>query len=277
MINGLSSRTTLRNGVTMPWFGLGVFKVSEGSDVQQAIHTAFDVGYRSIDTAAMYGNEAGVGRAVADSKLPREEIFVTTKLWNDDHGYGAALRAFEASMAKLKLEYLDLYLIHWPLPRKNLYRETWKALERLYREGRVRAIGVSNFREHHLESLMSDCEVAPMVNQVEYHPRLTQEPLHTYCREHGIQLEAWSPLMRAKIFDNPTLREIADRHKKSVAQVVLRWDLQNGVVTIPKSVNPSRIASNAQVFDFELSAEEMARISALNTDTRIGPDPDELN
>ena len=277
MITDLSSTTTLHNGVNMPWFGLGVFKMPEGADVEQAIHTAFEVGYRGVDTAAMYGNETGVGRAVAESNLAREDVFVTTKLWNDDHGYDAALQAFDASMAKLGLDYLDLYLIHWPLPRKGLYRETWKALERLYREGRVRAIGVSNFTEDHLARLMDDCEFKPMVNQVEYHPRLTQEPLHRYCREHGIQLEAWSPLMRAKIFDNPTLREIAEKHGKNVAQVVLRWDLQNGVVTIPKSVNPSRIASNAQVFDFELSVEEMSRISELNTDTRIGPDPDELN
>ena len=277
MIDGLTSTTALHNGVTMPWLGLGVYKVSDGADVEQAVHAALEVGYRSVDTATFYGNEAGVGRAIADSSLSREEIFVTSKLWNDDHGYDAALRAFDASMAKLGFEYLDLYLIHWPLPRKDLYRETWKALERLYRDGRVRAIGVSNFTEHHLDRLMTECEVKPMVNQVEYHPRLTQESLLGYCKEHEIQLEAWSPLMRAKIFDNPTLREIAERHEKSVAQVVLRWDLQNGVVTIPKSVNPSRIASNAQVFDFELSTEDMARISELNTDTRIGPDPEELN
>ncbi|MFP4643755.1 MAG: aldo/keto reductase [Spirochaetales bacterium] len=277
MIDGLTSTTTLHNQVEMPWFGLGVFKVSEGADVERAVQAALEVGYRSIDTAAFYGNEAGVGRAIADSDLSRDDIFVTSKVWNDHQGYDAALRAFDASMAKLNFEYLDLYLIHWPLPRRDLYRETWKALERLYHDGRVRAIGVSNFTERHLERLLSDCEVKPMVNQVEYHPRLTQESLHRYCRERGIQLEAWSPLMRAKIFDNPTLREIAERHEKSVAQVVLRWDLQNGVVTIPKSVNPSRIASNAQVFDFELSSEDMARISALNTDTRVGPDPDELN
>lgn len=276
-MNGLSATTTLHNGVNMPWVGLGVFKVSEGVDVEQAVQTALEVGYRSIDTAAMYGNEAGVGRAVANSEISRDEIFVTTKLWNDDHGYDAALRAFDASMAKLGLEYLDLYLIHWPLPRKDLYRETWKALERLYREGRVRAIGVSNFTEDHLARLMSDCECTPMVNQVEYHPRLTQESLHRYCRTHEIQLEAWSPLMRAKVFDNPTLREIAEKHERSVSQVVLRWDLQNGVVTIPKSVHPSRIASNAQVFDFELSDEDMARISGLNTGTRVGPHPDDLN
>jgi len=275
-MNGLTSCTTLHNGVKMPWLGLGVFKVQEGEEVVNAVKTAIEVGYRSIDTAAIYKNEEGVGRAIAESHVPREDLFITSKVWNKDQGYESTLAAFDDSLKKLGLDYLDLYLIHWPQPSKGLFVETWKALEKLYKEGRVRAIGVSNFKESHLEQLLSECEIKPMVNQVEYHPKLTQKSLHEFCKKHDIQLEAWSPLMQGQLLNEPTLVEIANKYGKSTAQVIIRWDLQNEVVTIPKSITPHRIQENANVFDFELTDEEMNQISALNEDKRVGPDPDEF-
>ncbi|XQY93899.1 aldo/keto reductase [Metabacillus sp. HB246100] len=273
----LQSTTTLHNGVKMPWFGLGVFKVEDGQDVVNSVTAAIENGYRSIDTAAIYGNEEGVGKAIADCNVPREELFITTKVWNSEQGYDSTLAAFEESMNKLGLDYLDLYLIHWPVAEYGLYVDTWKALEKLYKDGRVRAIGVSNFQEHHLQDLIDRCEIVPMVNQVEYHPRLTQTKLHNFCKEHHIQLEAWSPLMQGGLLDDPTLTEIAQKYNKSTAQVILRWDLQNEVVTIPKSVKSHRIVENANIFDFELSNDEMDRIHALNQDKRVGPNPDEFN
>ncbi|MDQ0230023.1 aldo/keto reductase [Metabacillus malikii] len=276
-MDNLQSTTTLHNGVKMPWFGLGVFKVEEGNEVINSVKTAIELGYKSIDTAAVYGNEDGVGKAIAESNVPREELFITTKLWNSNQGYESTLQAFEESMNKLKLDYLDLYLIHWPVPELNKYKESWKALEKLYKDGRVRAIGVSNFKEHHLKDLMADCEIKPMVNQVEYHPRLTQSSLHSFCKENQIQLEAWSPLMQGQLIDHPTLQEIADKYNKSTAQVILRWDIQNEVVTIPKSVKPHRIKENANIFDFELNSEDMEKINSLNENHRVGPDPDDMN
>jgi diketogulonate reductase-like aldo/keto reductase len=273
----LKSCTTLHNGVKMPRFGLGVFQVEDGEEVIQSIKSALDIGYRSIDTASLYGNEKGVGQAIAESNIPREELFITTKVWNSEQGYESTLASFESSMKKLGLEYLDLFLIHWPAPALGKYKETWKALEKLYKDGRVRAIGVSNFKEHHLDDILSDCEIKPMVNQVEYHPLLTQEPLHAYCKKHQIQLEAWSPLKQGHVLGLPTIVELAEKYKKSPAQIVLRWDFQNEVVTIPKSVKKHRIAENADIFDFELSQEDMDRISSLNEDMRNGPDPDEFN
>ncbi|WP_202079564.1 aldo/keto reductase [Caldalkalibacillus salinus] len=258
----------------MPRFGLGVFKVQDGDEVVQSVKAALDTGYRSIDTAAVYKNEEGVGQALAETDVPREEIFVTTKLWNSEQGYDSTLKAFDESLKKLGLDYVDLYLIHWPLPKKGKFKETWQAFEKLYEEGRVRAIGVSNFNAHHLEELMEDCKVKPMVNQVEFHPKLTQQKVHEFCKQHQIQLEAWSPLMQGQLLDNPTIVEIANKHDKSPAQVILRWDLQNEVVTIPKSIKPHRIKENADIFDFELSQEDMDKISALNEDQRVGPDPD---
>jgi len=275
-MNGLTSFTTLHNGVKMPWLGLGVFKVQEGEEVVNAVKTAIEVGYRSIDTAAIYKNEEGVGRAIAESHVPREDLFITSKVWNKDQGYESTLAAFDDSLKKLGLDYLDLYLIHWPQPSKGLFVETWKALEKLYKDGRVRAIGVSNFKETHLEQLLSECEIKPMVNQVEYHPKLTQKSLHEFCKKHDIQLEAWSPLMQGQLLNEPTLVEIANKYGKSTAQVIIRWDLQNEVVTIPKSITPHRIQENANVFDFELTEDEMNQISALNEDKRVGPDPDEF-
>lgn len=276
-MKNLQSTTTLHNGVKMPWFGLGVFKMEEGVEAVSSVKTAIELGYRSIDTAAIYRNEEGVGQAIREVNVPREELFITTKVWNSNQGYEKTLAAFEESMTKLGLEYLDLYLIHWPLPKIGKYKETWKALEELYKAGKVRAIGVSNFQVSHLKDLMEDCEVVPMVNQVEYHPRLTQTELHEFCKQHNIQLEAWSPLMQGALLNDPTLGEIGQKYGKSVAQVILRWDLQNEVVTIPKSVKPERMKENADIFDFELTEEEMALINGLNEDRRVGPNPDEFN
>ncbi|MGZ4032377.1 MAG: aldo/keto reductase [Tumebacillaceae bacterium] len=279
MINNLQSTTTLHNGVKMPWFGLGVFKVEEGTEAVDAVKTAIQNGYRSIDTAAIYGNETGVGQGIregmAASGVTREELFVTSKVWNADLGYESTIRAYETSLEKLGLEYLDLYLIHWP--KAGLYKEAWRAMETLYKEGRVKAIGVSNFQIHHLNDLMNDSEIKPMINQVEFHPRLTQKELHAFCKEQGIQLEAWSPLMQGQLLDQPDLQVIATKYGKSIAQVILRWDLQHGVVTIPKSIKEHRIVENATIFDFELSQEEMARIDSLNENHRVGPDPDNFD
>ncbi|GGD90856.1 aldo/keto reductase [Paenibacillus nasutitermitis] len=279
MMKSLQSTTTLHNGIQMPWFGLGVFKVEEGAELVNAVRTAIVNGYRSIDTAAIYGNEQGVGQGIreglAETGLTREDIFVTSKVWNADHGYDAARAAYETSLNKLGLDYLDLYLIHWPV--KGKYKETWRALESLYREGRVKAIGVSNFQIHHLDDLMGDAQVKPMVNQVELHPYLIQEDLLAYSKRQGIQLEAWSPLMQGQLLDHPLLQEIAGKHEKSVAQIILRWDLQRGIVTIPKSTKEHRISGNADVFDFELTDSEMARISGLNQNRRVGPNPDNFD
>ncbi len=275
MPKSLSERTRLNNGVEMPWFGLGVYKAEEGDEVVRSVRTALDHGYRLIDTAAFYRNEEGVGKAIRESGIPREEIFVTTKVWNDQQGYPSTLRAFEESRKKLGLDWIDLYLIHWPV--KGKYLETWKALEHLVHNGRVRAIGVCNFQVHHLEDLMGNCEIIPAVNQVEFHPRLTQKELLAFCNQNQIRMEAWAPLMRGKILDHETIVTIAEKHEKKPAQVILRWDLQHGVITIPKSVRKERIQSNADVFDFELTPEEMKRIDALNRDERTGPDPDNFN
>lgn len=277
MAQNLQSTTTLHNGVKMPYLGLGVFKVEDGEEVVNSVKAALEIGYKSIDTAAIYGNEEGVGKAIAEANIPRDELFITTKVWNSKQGYESTLAAFEESMEKLGLDYLDLYLIHWPVPEQGKYLDTWKALEKLYKDGRIRAIGVSNFKIHHLEDIIENCEVKPMVNQVEYHPRLNQKELHEFCKKSQIQLEAWSPLMQGKLLDEPALVEIASKYNKSTAQVILRWDLQNDVITIPKSVKPHRIAENADIFDFELSQDDMEKINALNQDKRIGPDPDEFN
>ncbi|MGG2094655.1 aldo/keto reductase [Bacillus sp. S13(2024)] len=279
MMKHLQDKTTLHNGVQMPWFGIGVFKVEEGPELVNAVKTAITHGYRSIDTAAIYGNEEGVGQGIREgiqqANISREDIFVTSKVWNADLGYESTIAAYETSLDKLGLEYLDLYLIHWPVEGK--YKEAWRALETLYKEGRVKAIGVSNFQIHHLEDLMKDAEIKPMVNQVEYHPRLTQKELQAFCQEHNIQLEAWSPLMQGQLLNHEVLQEIANNYNKSVAQVILRWDLQNGVITIPKSTKEHRIVENADVFDFELKEEDMKRIDDLNEDHRVGPDPDNFD
>ncbi|MBY6037762.1 aldo/keto reductase [Fictibacillus nanhaiensis] len=273
MVSSIHDRAVLHNGVHMPWLGLGVYKAEDGDEVIQSIKWALDAGYRSIDTASLYDNEAGVGQAIRETNVPREDLFITTKVWNTDQGYEKTLAAFDASLERLGLEYVDLYLVHWPVPGK--YKETWRALEKIYYDGKAKAIGVSNFKQHHLEDLIAEAQIKPMVNQVEYHPRLTQEELITYCKEQGIQVEAWRPLLKGEIFEEPTLVELAKKHNKSVAQIILRWDIQNGVVTIPKSVTKHRIEENGHIFDFELTAEDMSRISALNQDKRNGADPDD--
>jgi len=274
-MENLQSTTTLANGVKMPWLGLGVYKVEDGQEVVDSVKYAIKAGYKSIDTAKIYENEEGVGQAIKESGVSREELFVTSKVWNADQGYDTTLQAFETSLNKLGLEYLDLYLIHWPVQGK--YKDTWKALEKLYKDGKIRAIGVSNFQVHHLEDLIADAEVKPMVNQIEFHPLLTQTEVREYCKKKGIQVEAWSPLAQGELLDNEVLTQIAEKHGKSTAQVILRWDLQNEVVTIPKSTKEHRIIQNADVFDFELNAEEVEKINALNQNHRVGPDPDNFD
>lgn len=259
----------------MPYFGLGVFKVQEGDELQQAVKYALSTGYKHIDTASLYGNERGVGQAIKESGVPRKDIFVTSKIWNSDQGYANTLRAFDVSMKLLDFEYLDLYLVHWPV--KGKYIETWKALEQIYAEGRVRAIGVSNFLRHHLEYLLAHCKIVPMVNQMEFHPRLVQQELIDFCHSHSIQYEAWSPLMQGKIFNIKELHTLAAKYKKDIAQLVLRWNLQKGVVTIPKSINRERIISNAQIFDFEITPKDMKAIDHLDKNERVGADPDNFN
>ncbi|WP_276539759.1 aldo/keto reductase [Paenibacillus polysaccharolyticus] len=267
--------TTLNNGVKMPWLGFGVFKVKDGDEVVSAVKTAIEAGYRSIDTAKVYNNESGVAQGIRESGIAREDLFITTKVWNSDQGYESTLAAFEESMQRLELEYLDLYLIHWPV--KGKYKDTWRALEKLYKEGRVRAIGVSNFQTHHLEDLLMDATIKPAVNQVELHPLLTQKELRDYCSTHEIQIEAWSPLGQGNLMEHPLLQDIAAKYGKSPAQVILRWDLQNGIVTIPKSVTPERIHANTELYDFELTAEEIEQINGLNENKRFGSDPDNFN
>ncbi len=272
MAKHIKDKTVLANGVEMPWLGLGVWKARLGGEVENAVKAALETGYRSIDTAAVYKNEEGVGKALAETEVPREELFITTKVWNDDQGYETTLKAFEESRKKLGLEYIDLYLIHWP--KKGKYKDTWKAMEKLYKEGLVRAIGVSNFHVHHLKDLISDAEVKPMVDQVEFHPYLTQKELLAYCKEEKIQMEAWSPLMQGEFIRVDLLKELAKKYGKTPSQIILRWDLQHEVVTIPKSVKEHRIQENADLYDFELSQEDMERIDALHKNYRFGPDPD---
>ncbi|MDX3451407.1 aldo/keto reductase [Streptomyces sp. ME02-8801-2C] len=263
----------LNNGVEMPQLGYGVWQVPD-DEAEQAVATALETGYRSIDTAAIYGNEEGTGKAIAASGLPREELFVTTKLWNGDQGYESALRAFDTSLAKLGLEYVDLYLIHWPQPAKGRFVDTYKAFEKLAADGRARSIGVSNFLPEHLDRLLTETSVVPAVNQIELHPHLQQHAAREYQAEQGIATEAWSPLGQGKgLLEVPAIVAIAQKHGRTPAQIVLRWHLQLGNVVIPKSVTPSRIKENIEVFDFSLDTEDLAAISALNEDRRLGPDP----
>ena len=264
---------TLNNGVKMPWLGFGTFKVAEGSEVVDSVREALKVGYRHIDTAAIYGNEEGVGKAIRESGIPRKEIFLVSKLWNSEQGYDSTLRAFEASLERLGTDYLDLYLIHWPKP---LNRETWRAMVKLYNDKRIRAIGVSNFKVHHLEDLRQSSDIVPAVNQVEFHPQFPQTELLEYCTKNNIRLEAWAPLMQGKLNELSLIAELAAKYGKSPAQFVLRWDLQMGVVTIPKSIHPERIKANSEIFDFEISPDDMESMKQLDTGVRIGPDPDHI-
>lgn len=268
-------KITLANGVKMPQLGLGVYKMTDSEETIAAISYALELGYRAIDTAAIYENEEETGEAITYSGIPREQLFITSKVWNTDQGYDETLRAFEKSLKKLKLDYLDLYLTHWPVAGK--FQETYKAIERLYEEKLIRATGVSNHHGHHLEALLSDASIPPMVNQVELHPLLSQVPLRSYCEQHGIEVTSWSPLARGRILADETLVEIGKAHGKTPAQVIIRWHLQNGLIAIPKSVTKERIKENASVADFALSLEEMQRIDGLNKDERTGTNPDKYD
>ncbi|MBE0477445.1 MAG: aldo/keto reductase [Coriobacteriia bacterium] len=256
----------------MPWLGFGTYKIPEGAATEDAVGTALDYGYRGIDTASLYGNEGGVGRAVRESGVPRDEVFVATKVWNDEQGYAETHQAFERSLKRLRMEYVDLYLIHWPVGR--IVVDTWRAMEEILESGAARAIGVCNFLEHHLEQLRRTASVMPMVDQVEHHPRLAQPHLREYLRREGVVIQAWAPVMRGRAGATRELAVIGERHGKTAEQVSLRWILQHGVTAIPKSVHAARILENASVFDFELSEDEMAAIDALDRGERLGPDPD---
>ena len=264
---------TLNNGVTMPQIGFGVFRVPEGETLP-AVMSAIEAGYRGIDTASLYGNETAVGEAVARCGLPREQLFITTKLWNDDQGYKSTFRAFDGSLRRLGLDYVDLYLIHWPVPAKSAYLDTWQAFEQISASGRARAIGVSNFQAWHLQPLLDRRGIVPAVNQVELHPAFQQERVRAFDRAHGIVTEAWSPLAQGDVLADPVITALSRRYGKTPAQIVLRWHIELGNVVIPKSVTPSRIRENIDIFDFSLAAGDMAMLRGLDRGTRTGPDPD---
>lgn len=269
--------STLNNGVVMPQLGFGVFQIPN-AETTSAVRAALAAGYRSIDTAAAYRNEKGVGSALAEAGLGRDEVFVTTKLWNSQQGYDNTLRAFDRSIGELGLDFVDLYLIHWPTPARDRYLDTWRAFEKIYADGRARAIGVSNFQPEHLLRILDNSDVVPTVNQIELHPFLAQPRLRAFHAEHGIATEAWSPLAKGgELLTHPTVTAIADKYGRSAAQVVLRWHLQLGNIVIPKSATPSRIAENIAVFDFELDATDLGELTALDKGHRTGPDPDEFN
>lgn len=271
----LQSTKKLTNGVEMPYLGLGVYKMTDRDETLQAIETALDLGYRAIDTAALYYNEEEVGEAIRHSSVRREDIFVTTKVWNSDQGYDNTLRAFETSLKKLDMDYVDLYLTHWPVEGK--YVDTYRAIERLYDEKLIRVPGVSNHHEHHLKEITASCNVAPMVNQIEAHPYLSQEPLRTFCNQQQIAVTAWSPLGRGNVLKDETIIRIADEYNVSPAQIILRWHLQNDVIIIPKSVTASRIKENSELYHFELTNETMQQLNTLNRNERFGKDPDNFN
>ncbi|MDN4608534.1 aldo/keto reductase [Sporosarcina highlanderae] len=259
----------------MPQLGLGVYKMTDSEETLKAISYALQIGYKAIDTAAIYENERETGEAVRQSGIPREELFITSKVWNDDQGYDETLRAFEASLERLGMEYLDLYLTHWPVAGK--YVDTYRAIERLYEEKLIRSTGVSNHHIHHLEKIFSVANVKPMVNQIELHPRLSQETLRKFCQEHGIAVTSWSPLARGGLLDNPLLNEIGLKYGKSPAQVIIKWHLQHGLIVIPKSVTQERIKANIEVKDFELAPEDMMKIDSLNMDERTGTNPEKFD
>ncbi|MBK7455721.1 MAG: aldo/keto reductase [Anaerolineales bacterium] len=275
MIGSIKDCALLNNGLEMPWLGFGVYQINDGQEVVQAVRNALEIGYRSIDTATVYGNEQGVGKAIRESGIPRENIFLTTKVWNNDQRGERTLAAFEESLKRLETEYVDLYLVHWPV--KGCYQETWRAMEKIYQSGRAKAIGVSNFLVHHLEDILRDSQIVPSVNQVEFHPFLVQPELLRFCQNHKIQVEAWSPLMQGKIVTEQVVQKLAENYHKTPAQIVLRWNLQHKVVTIPKSIRSNRIAENTQIFDFELSQADMNVLDALNEGKRVGPDPDSFD
>lgn len=268
----LQTTKELTNGVKMPMLGLGVYKMTDRDETLQAISTALDLGYRAVDTAALYYNEEEVGEAIKHSSVPREDIFVTTKVWNSDQGYDNTLRAFETSLKKLDMDYIDLYLTHWPVKEK--YVETYRAIERLYEEKLIRVPGVSNHHEHHIKDILASCNIAPMVNQIEVHPYLSQESLRNYCAQEQIAVTAWSPLGRGNVLNDDTIVRIAHEYNVTPAQIILRWHLQNDVIIIPKSVTPSRIKENSELYHFELTKETMQQLNAVNRNERFGQNPD---
>ncbi|MTW87006.1 aldo/keto reductase [Virgibacillus dakarensis] len=269
----MQTKRKLNNGTQIPQLGFGVYKVRAEQTYDTVAH-ALELGYRHIDTASFYGNEEGVGRAIRESGIPREELFVTTKVWNDDHGFDRTLRAFEKSLARLGLDYVDLYLIHWPVP--DLFTETWKALEKLYHDNVTKAIGVSNFLDHHLKTLAATQEVNPAVDQIELHPKLQQKDTVDYCREQGIAVESWSPLARAKYLDDPLLVRLGEKYKKSPVQLIIRWHLQHDFVVIPKSTNKDRQRQNMTVFDFNIDQHDMTLLDQLDEGLRVGSHPDNI-
>jgi methylglyoxal/glyoxal reductase len=270
-ISDSNGTVTLNNGVRMPCFGLGTWQSAAGTEVKNAVAWALEAGYRLIDTASFYQNEKSIGEAIKESGIKRDEVFITTKVWNDDQGYESTLKAYDRSLKLLSTDYADLYLIHWPVTGK--FKDTWRALEKIYKEGRVRAIGISNFLKIHLDQLLPFVNIVPAINQMEFHPYLIQQPLVDQCRKAGITYQAWSPLMLGKVFEVPLFSQIARKYGKNEAHVVLRWDLQKGILTIPKSVKKDRILSNADIFDFELSVGDMEQIDALDHNHRFGYDP----
>jgi diketogulonate reductase-like aldo/keto reductase len=274
-ITDLKGTFTLHNGVEMPYFGLGVYLSKDGKEVANAVKWALQEGYRHIDTASIYKNEEGVGQGIRESAVDRKDIFVVSKVWNSDQGYESTIKSYEDSLKRLNLDYLDLFLVHWPV--KGKYRETWRAMEYLYRHKGVRAIGVSNFMQHHLEDLISSSEIAPMVNQMEFHPYLVQQELIDFCNKNTIQYESWSPLMQGHIFELDMMKDMAAKYDRTIAQIVLRWDLQKGIVTIPKSVKKERIKTNADIFDFELDAGDVKKLEQLDRGKRFGPDPNNFD
>jgi diketogulonate reductase-like aldo/keto reductase len=274
-ITDLKGTVKLANGVEMPYFGLGVFLTKEGKEVENSVTWALDAGYRHIDTAAIYGNEKGVGNAVKVSGIPRREIFITTKAWNGNMRSNTVMQGFEESLEYLQTDYVDLYLIHWPV--KGKFKETWKIFEEIYHSGRARAIGVSNFLIHHLEDLFTVAEIIPMVNQVECHPYLLLQELQDYCKSMKIYYEAWSPLMQGAITEVPLLKELGKKYEKTPAQIALRWNLQKDIITIPKSVRKERIKENADIFDFELTSKDIKLIDGLDRNKHFGAHPDTFN
>ena len=275
MISSIKDCAVLNNGVDMPWLGFGVFQVKDGQEVEQAVTSALEIGYRSIDTAAAYRNETGVGNALRAINIPRDEIFLTTKVWNEDQRKQRTVAAFEESLERLETDYVDLYVIHWPV--EGYYQETWSAMQEIYASGRAKSIGVSNFMIHHLEDILSDGQIVPAVNQIEFHPYLVQPDLLQFCQDQTIRVEAWTPLVKGEIVNERVAQRLGQKYGKTPAQIVLRWGIQHGVVTIPKSVRPQRMAENADIFDFELSKAEMKELDALDEGRRTGPNPYNFN
>ena len=267
----INAKAKLNNGVEIPLLGLGVYKSQPGKETEQAVKWALEAGYRHIDTAKLYANERDVGKAIRDSGIPRDEIFVTTKLWNDDHGYEKTLKAFDKSLKKLNIGYIDLYLIHWPV--EKIRKETWKAMEKMYADGKCRAIGISNYMIHHIDELFSYANIIPAVNQVEFSPFLYLKDLHEYCKKHEIRLEAYSPLTRGKKLNDEKLVTLAEKYGKTTAQILIRWALQHELVVIPKSVKKERIYENTNVFDFEISQRDMQNLDSFNDNFRDCWDP----